>query len=204
MVRSVIPARPAQTAVAIHPPLAERWSPSRFSATEEPTRDEILALLEAARWAPSAGNEQPWRFLLIPRAHPRREAVEGALRRGNAYARRAFYLIVVIAKLTRERGGDANRWAEHDVGIATGFLLVQATVLGVAAHPMAGWEETSLRAALEIPAEFRPTAVIAVGVYDPELHDEGLEERETRPRTRRPLGEIAYYGTLGEEPIGGQ
>ncbi|HEX2094502.1 MAG TPA: nitroreductase family protein [Longimicrobiaceae bacterium] len=199
--RSGYPARPAETSVPIHPPIAARWSPSRFDERRDVSREELLALLEAARWAPSSGNEQPWRFLVVPRGHPRRAAVEAALRPGNAYARRAPVLLVSVAKLTREKKGDPNAWAEHDTGLATAMLLVQATVLGIATHPMGGWSAEVLREALEIPAEYRPLAVIAVGRHDPTLRDEALEEREDRPRKRRPLGETAFYGALGEEPV---
>lgn len=191
-------------APAVHPLLAARRSLSRFSEGREVPRGHLLALLEAARWAPSSGNEQPWRFLVVPRGHPRRAPVEEALRPGNTFAGRAPLLIVAAARLAREKGGgvDPNPWAEHDTGIATGFLLVQASALGLAAHPMGGWSAEALRAALEISPELRPTTVIAVGWHDPELRDERLEERESRPRARKPLGEIASFGAPGEEPVG--
>lgn len=195
------PARPAETSVPLHPPLAARWSPSRFDAEHEVEHGELLALLEAARWAPSSGNEQPARWLALPRGNPRRPGLEAALKPGNAWAKRAAVLLVSLAKTTREKGGEPNRWAEHDVGIATGFLLVQATALGLASHPMGGWDEEALRTALEVPAEYRPMAVVAVGRHDAALEDERLLEREARPRRRRPLGEVAFLGTFGEEPV---
>jgi nitroreductase len=185
----------------LHPLLAERRSLSRFDARHEVSREELLCLLEAARWAPSSGNEQPWRFLVIPRGHPRREAVEGALKPGNAWAKRAPLLVVSLAKLTRQKGGDPNPWAEHDTGIATAFLLVQAAALELATHPMGGWSAELLREALELPPEYRPLTVTAVGRHDPNLRDEKLEEREARPRVRRPLGETAFFGVLGEAPV---
>ena len=195
------PARPAETSVPLHPLLAGRWSPSRFDEQRPVPREALLALLEAARWAPSSGNEQPWCWGVVPRGHRRRGAVEEALKPGNAWARRAPLLLVSVAKLTRQKGGDPNPWAEHDTGIATGLLLVQATALGLAAHPMGGWSDEALREALEIPADHRPLAVIAVGWHDPALRDGRLEEREARPRARKPLGEIASMGALGEEPV---
>lgn len=196
------PARPADTSVPVHPAIAARWSPSRFDAEYEVPREQLLAILEAARWAPSSGNEQPWRFLVVPRGHPRRAGLEAALKPGNAWAKRASVLLVSLAKTTWTRNGEPNAWAEHDTGIATGLLLVQATVLGLATHPMGGWDADALRAALEVPAEFRPKAVIAVGRHDPALEDHMLVEREARPRTRRPLGETAFLGAFGEEPVG--
>jgi nitroreductase len=199
------PARPAETTVPVHPAVAARWSPSRFDAEYEVVREDLLAVLEAARWAPSAGNGQPWRFLVVPRGHPRRAGLEAALRPGNAWAKRASVLLVSLAKTTRESrdgGSEPNAWAEHDTGLATGLLLVQATALGLASHPMAGWDADALRAALEVPPDFRPMAVIALGRHDPALDDAGLLEREARPRTRRPLGETAFLGAFGEEPVG--
>lgn len=185
----------------LHPLIAGRWSPSRLHAEEEVTREELLSLLEAARWAPSSGNEQPWRFLVLPRGHPRRAGVEAALKPGNAWAKRAALLVVAAAKETRAKGGDPNPWAEHDTGIATGFLLLQAAALGVAAHPMGGWSAEAVREALALPPDHRPMTVIAVGRHDPELRDERLEEKEARPRVRRPLAETAFFGALGEEPV---
>ncbi|HEX2189002.1 MAG TPA: nitroreductase family protein [Longimicrobiaceae bacterium] len=196
------PARPAATAVPLHPPIAARWSPSRFDAERGVAREELLALLEAARWAPSSGNEQPWRFLVIPRGHPRRAGVEAALRPGNAWARRAAVLLVALAKRHRERGGDPNPWAEHDTGIATGLLMVQATALGLATQPMGGWDAEALRAALDVPDGYRPMTVVAVGHHDPALRDERLEEREARPRERRPLAETARLGGWDGAPVG--
>ena len=195
------PARPAEASVPLNPLIAGRWSPSRFDERRGVSRQELAALLEAARWAPSSGNEQPWRFLVLPRGHPRRSAAEDALKPGNAYAKRAPLLLVSLAKTTREKGGDPNPWAEHDTGIATGLLLVQATALGLISHPMGGWNPAALRAALQVPDEYRPLAVIAVGHHDPELRDERLEEREARPRRRRPLGETVFVGAFGEEPL---
>ncbi|MEW5931333.1 MAG: nitroreductase family protein [Gemmatimonadota bacterium] len=199
------PARPADPAVPVHPAIAARWSPSRFDADYEVAREDLLAVLEAARWAPSAGNGQPWRFLAVPRGHPRRPGLEAALRPGNAWAKRASVLLVSLAKTTREnRDGvsEPNAWAEHDTGLATGLLLLQATALGLASHPMAGWDAEALRAALEVPHDFRPMAVVALGRHDPALDDAGLLEREARPRTRRPLGETAFLGAFGEEAVG--
>jgi nitroreductase len=195
------PARPAETAVPVHPAIAARWSPSRFAANDEVGHDDLLALLEAARWAPSSGNEQPARWVAVPRAHPARAAVEEALKPGNAWAKRAALLLVSVAKTTRAKNGDRNAWAEHDVGIATGFLLVQATALGLATHPMGGWDPEALRTAVAAPDDHRPMAVIAVGHHDPALEDERLLEREARPRTRKPLGEVARFGTLDGEPV---
>ena len=175
-----------------------RWSPRRFDAAAELTNDELLPLLEAARWAPSSGNEQPWRFLVLTRHHSRRDLLEEALTPGNAWAKRASVLIATFAKQTRAKNDAPNRWAEHDTGIASAYLLAQAAAQGLAAHPMGGFDARAVQAGFGIPEEYTPMAVIAVGRYDPELRDSALEEREARPRTRRALEEIAFLGRWGE------
>lgn len=181
-------------------PFASRWSPRRFDAGAELSVGEIVPLLEAARWAPSSGNEQPWRFILVPRAHPRRASLEDALKPGNAWAKRASVLIATFAKQTRAKNDAPNRWAEHDTGAATAYLLAQATAEGLAAHAMGGFDAVAVREVFRVPEEYTPMAVIAVGRYDPDLRDPALEEREARPRTRKPLGEIAFLGKW-EEPV---
>lgn len=185
------------------PAVRDRWSPSRFDASREVAATELAALAEAARWAPSAGNEQPWRFVFVPRTHERRAAVEEALSGGNAWAKRAAVLVVGIARLTRAKGDERtpNLWAEHDTGIATGFLLLQTVAIGLVGHPMAGWSEPALRAALGIPEDHRPKTVIAIGHHDPALEDEALVEREARVRTRHPRGEVARLGAFDGEPL---
>lgn len=183
-------------------PLALRWSPRRFDVTAELSAEELLPVLEAARWAPSSGNEQPWRFLVLPRNHPRRGTLEAALTPGNAWAKRASVLVATFAKQTRAKNNAPNHWAEHDTGAATAYLLVQAVAQGLATHPMGGFDAEMIKREFGVPEDFRPMAVVAVGRYDPELRDPALEERESRPRVRMPLGEIAFQGEW-EEPFGG-
>lgn len=192
------PARPAETSVPIHEPLALRWSPRRLDASATVSPRELRALLEAARWAPSSGNEQPWRFLVIPRDHPLRGELQDTLTLGNAWATRASVLIATLAKQTRAKNNEPNRWAEHDTGIATACLIVQAASMGLVTHPMGGFDAGALARSFGVPDEYTPMAVIAVGRYDPALQDPKLEEREAKPRTRKPLSEIAFLGGFGE------
>ena len=195
---SQYPDRPAETSVPIHDLLAVRWSPRRIHEHEEVSPEQILTLLEAARWAPSSGNEQPWRFLVLSRKDPRREALESTLKPGNVWAKRAPVLIATFAKQTRAKRNEPNRWAEHDTGVASAFLIAQAVAMGLVAHPMGGFDADALARALDAPAEYTPMTVIAVGRYDAELRDRALEEREDRPRTRKALAEIAFGGAFGE------
>lgn len=192
------PVRPAETSVPIHESLALRWSPRRLDADATVSPGELRALLEAARWAPSSGNEQPWRFLVLPREHSMRAVLEDTLTPGNAWAKRASVLIATLAKQTRSKNQEPNRWAEHDTGIATACLIVQAAAMGLVAHPMGGFDAGALARSFGVPDEYTPMAVIAVGRYDFALQDAKLQEREAKPRTRKPLTEIAFGGSFGD------
>ncbi len=191
------PENPAETSVPLLEPIAARWSPLRFDERRRIGEEDLRALLEAARWAPSSWGEEPWRFLVARREDSHRPALEAALSQGNAYARRASALIVTLAKSTFTRNGKANRFAGHDTGVALAALLMEATHRGLITHPMGGFDGAALREAFGIPEDFEPMAVIAVGWHDPELQDEDLAKKEGRPRGRKPLSEIAFGPVFG-------
>jgi nitroreductase len=195
----VIAEKKAATAVGIHPLLAKRWSGRAFDAREV-THEEIHAMLEAARWAPSSANEQPWRFVVVRRNDPSRAAVVASLTGANPrWADTAPVLIVAAAAANRERDGKPNRYAWHDTGLATAQLEMQATFFDLATHSMAGFDAEQLRTAVGIPAGVDPVTVIAVGHRGPaETLPEDLRVRELLPRTRRPLDDIAFAGRFGE------
>lgn len=195
----MIAEKPAQTKVPIHPLLAERWSGRAFSARDV-SRDEVHMLLEAARWSPSSANEQPWRLVVVRREEPTHAAVVASLTGSNVHwAGRAPILLVMAASTTMEKSGKPNRYAWHDVGVATGMLVVQATALGLATHILAGWAPEALRAAVAIPAGFDPVTVIAIGHRaEADTLPEDLRVRELAPRTRRPLDEVAFSERFGE------
>lgn len=179
--------------------IAERWSPRAFS--ERPISPEHLAsLLEAARWAPSCFNEQPWRFVVAERtdgvAFERLASCLAATNR--VWAEKAPLLVLSIARTSFTRNDKPNRHAWHDVGLAVGNVLVQATALGLVAHQMAGFDPERARAELSIPAGFEPVAMIALGhPGDPTRLPDELRERELAPRTRKPLAELAFGGSFG-------
>jgi len=194
----VIADKPAETAVPIHPLLADRWSGRAFDSRDV-TRPELVALLEAARWAPSSANEQPWRFVVVRPGDASRDAVLAGMTGANPrWAGNAPVLLVTVARATMEKTGRPNRYAWHDVGLATAQLAAEATALGLATHIMAGWSAEALRAALAIPEGFDPVAVIAIGHHgDAALLPDDLRERELAPRTRRPLDTIAFRDRFG-------
>jgi len=195
----VIAEKPAQTKVPIHPLLAGRWSGRAFDARDV-SHDEMHALLEAARWAPSSANEQPWRLIVVRRAMSTHAAVIASLSGANPrWAALAPVIVVVAASTTMEKSGKPNRYAWHDAGLATAMLCVQAASFGLATHVLAGWNADALRAAVAIPVGFDPVNVIVVGhPGDADSLPEDLRVRELTPRTRRPLDEIAFAEKFGE------
>jgi len=195
----------AQVAFPVHELIAERWSPRAFS---ERTLDPqtIGSLLEAARWAPSCFNEQPWRFLVASKDDSAGFArMAAALMDGNAWAKAAPLLILSVARTNFERNDVPNKHAWHDVGLAVENLVLQAQALGLATHQMAGFDATSARDALRIPDGYEPVAMIAVGYPgDANALPAPLAEREGAARQRRPLETIAFgAGWQDELALGG-
>lgn len=195
-----LPPRPAVTAAAIDPTLARRWSPRAMDPDRTVARADLLALLEAARWAPSSGNGQPWRFVFWDRARDAAgwQRALDALEPGNReWALRAPLLVSVWADRL-DRRDRPNRFAGHDAGLATANLLLQAAALGLAAHPMAGYDADALRAAAAAPERFESFAVVAVAhPGDPELLAERHRAKESGPRERRALDQSAFEGGWG-------
>ncbi|MFO0705810.1 MAG: nitroreductase family protein [Nitrospira sp.] len=194
--------KPAQTEVPIHELLARRWSPRAFD--ERPVEPaKIASLFEAARWAPSSSNEQPWRFVIATKKNPAAyDRLLACVLEGNRkWAFRAPVLILSVARLNFEGEDKPNRHALHDTGLALENLLLQATALGLVAHPMAGFDLDKARADLHIPPEFEPMAMVAVGYPgDLTLLPEYLQQRELKPRERTPVTEFVY-ADLWDTPL---
>ncbi len=188
----------APTQYPIHELLSLRWSPRAFD--ERPVeRQKLASLFEAARWAPSSNNGQPWRFLVgVKGDSPLYEELFACLRPSNQrWAFRAPVLILSVAKLTFD-DGSPNRHAYHDVGLAAENLVLEATAQGLASHQMAGYDVEQARARLGIPNGYDPVAMIAVGYPgDPALLEERQRARESQPRVRRPISDFVYVETWG-------
>jgi len=186
----------AQTRQPVHELIGSRWSPRAFS-DREVSPEHLIALLEAARWAASCYNEQPWRFIVAQKSHPETyDKLLGSLVEFNQmWARSAPVLMLTIAKKTFTHNGTPNQYALHDAGMALGNLAVQATALGLSAHFMAGFNHSVARTAFQIPDDFELGAVAAIGYAgDPESLPENLRPGELAPRTRKPLSELVYTG----------
>jgi nitroreductase len=188
--------RSADTSVPIHPHLAARWSPRVFDPDAVVTGAQVMALLEAARWAATWGNRQPVRFVVGFRGDDTFTALAETLKRGNAYAYAAGALILVCA----DEGPDEKTalYSAVDAGAAIAQLTVEAVSRGLAVHPMAGFHPDATREAFDIPEGVRPLAVVAVGsLGDYASAEPKLVERDATPRERLPLKDVAYMGRWG-------
>ncbi len=176
--------------------IEKRKSPRAFQ-DKAVTEEQLESLFEAARWAPSSMNEQPWRFIYATKeAKEDFDRLFSCLMEGNSWASEASALFITVAKTTLDRNGKPNKYAWHDVGLATGNLLMQATHMGLYAHLMGGFLADKAQEVLGIPDGYEPVAMGAIGyIGDPETLPEQLKERELAPRARHPLNELAFKGT---------
>jgi len=193
--------KPADTQHPIHDLLRRRWSPRAFA--DRPVEEhKIYSILEAARWAPSAYNEQPWHFI-VGTAGDREtytRLCECLVEANRAWASQAPLLLMTVASLTDE-DGDRNRSARHDVGLAVASLTFQAMSLGLFVHQMSGFSRRSARRAFGMPEGYEPVTAIAVGYPgEPDTLEGDLRERETARRERKPLEAFVFGSAWGDSP----
>ncbi|TKB65050.1 MAG: nitroreductase [Nitrospira sp.] len=191
--------KPADSQYQIHDLLRRRWSPRAFD--DRPIEPEKLrSLFEAARWAPSSNNGQPWGFLVAVKENKSEyDRLLNCLVEGNQqWASRAPVLLLSVAMLQFE-DGSVNRHALHDTGMATENLVIQATALGLVAHLMAGFRIDQARADCQIPEGYEPVAMIAIGYPgDPAQLSDRLRAREVQPRVRKSVTEFVYSARWGQ------
>jgi nitroreductase len=182
----------------IHALIADRWSPYAFDRREV-ERDKLLSCLEAARWAASSYNEQPWSLIIATRDNPPAFAtmLECLLEANQAWAAHAGVLMLTVTARSFTRNAKPNRMAEHDVGLAVGNLTVQATSLGLHVHQMAGINPSRARQTYVIPESHDPLTAVAIGYAADSQTEDALAERDRAPRTRKPLGEFVFSGVWG-------
>ncbi len=182
--------------------LRERRSPSVFDPAHELSVDQVTVLFEAARWAPSYGNGQPWAYVVGRRGDATHQRIVQTLSRGNAGwvpAASAVALTVV-----QNRPHDADKFAPYarfDVGQSVAHLCVQAGSMGLAVHQFAGFDHAALAALFEVPEEWSVLSAIAIGrawpVDERRDVDPGAASREERERTRKPLREFLFGNGFG-------
>lgn len=178
----------ADTSAALHPLLAERWSPRGFDPSHSLDDEQLTVLLEAARWAPSANNSQPWRFLAGRRGDEEFDRLVELLLPGNhSWAPVASALILVMARTVNDTGR-VLPWAMYDTGQAIAALTVQASAEGLFVHQMGGFDADAARLRFDLGDTLTPVVMVAVGQYDPQAPlVEPLATRERAPRSREAL-----------------
>lgn len=184
----------------VHEAVRARWSPYAF-ADRDVAREDLASLFEAARWAPSSYNEQPWGYLLATRGEPEAFArlLSCLVEANQAWARYAPVLALGVATLRFRRNGKPNAAAIHDLGLAAGNLLFEATTRGLFVHQMIGILPDRARELYAIPDEAEAVTGLAIGYPgDPERLPEALRQRDLTPRTRRPLAESVFGERWGE------
>lgn len=190
----------ANTQHPIHDLLKQRWSPLAFSERlVEP--EKLRSVLEAARWAASSYNEQPWSFIVATKDNQAEfERLLSCLAQGNQeWANNAPVLMISVAKLHFERNGVENRHAFHDVGAAAAELAIQAMALELFIHQMAGFDVPKTREVYSIPEGYEPVAAIALGYLgDPQTLPEKLLQRVLAPRSRKPLEQFVFTGSWNQ------
>lgn len=181
--------------------IAERFSPYAYDPRPV-EREKLLTCLEAARWAPSSYNEQPWTFILAERSNAAEfeQALDCLVEGNRPWAKNAGVLLLTIVNRLFSKNGKPNRAAEHDIGLAAGNLVLQATALGLAGHQMIGIEPAKIRAIYKIPDGHEPLTAIALGYaanVSPGTADP-LAQRDLAPRSRKPLSDIVIRGGWGQ------
>ncbi len=175
---------------SIHPQFVNRWSPRSFLEKEVP-EELIYSTLEAARWAPSSRNSQPWRFILARNDADRAKFHSFIMDANRTWCEQAPALILLLS----EQIGGAHTF---DAGTAWGYLALQAAENGLCTHAMGGFDKEKAREVLDIPVNYDLHAVIALGYRGEKTSlSAALQEGET-PSPRRPLSESIYEGTFKE------
>jgi nitroreductase len=194
--------KPAEAQYPIHELMAKRWSPRSFLDRNVEV-GKLRSCLEAARWAASCFNAQPWTYIVAHREDSENfERLADCLMPGNAWAKSAGVLVLAVASTTFAHNAQPNGMAVHDVGLANAQLVLQATAEGLSVHQMAGFDREKAREACSIPADHNPVAFLAVGYGgEPDQLSDELKERELVPRTRRPQTEFVFNGTWGESDL---
>jgi nitroreductase len=195
---------PNETKVAatdhpIHELIVERWSPYAFSDRGVSDSD-LRSLFEAARWAPSSYNEQPWRYIVATKEDPAEfERLLSCLVEGNqAWAKAAPVLALGCTNLHFALNNQPNAAAVHDLGLASAMLTIEATSRGLFVHQMIGILPDKAREVYEIPDSIQPLTGLAIGyAADPATAPEKFGKRDLTPRKRKPLSEIVYGGLWG-------
>jgi nitroreductase len=188
--------KPADTDYPVHELVQKRWSPRAFSGQDVP-KEILQSLFEAARWAPSSNNEQPWAFLVATKddSETFAKALSTLVEFNQAWAKHAPVLVIAVSEMAFAKNGTPNRNAFYDTGAAVAHLTAEATSRGLFVHQMAGFDPKKAKELFEIPEGWEPIAAFTIGYAgDPHSLSDVLRERELAPRTRKPISDFVMTG----------
>lgn len=191
----------AITRVQLHDLIQSRWSPRAFDADKPVGREDLLALVEAAHWAPSCFNDQPWRFVVCDKNSDEagwQRAFSILAEKNGRWAKNAPVLVLAVAMDNFNHNGQPNRWAMYDTGAASMNMVLQATALGLVVHQMGGFDAEKAREVFNLPGDCRPMAMMAVGYQaEADVLDEDFKAAELGPRSRGALEDRFFAGQWG-------
>lgn len=184
------------TGLPIHPLLAERHSPRAFDprAIEG---EKLAVMFEAARWAPSCYNDQPWYFIVAQRnqGDAWQRALDCLVPFNQTWAATAPVLLICVTRLNFSHNGNANRHSVYDLGLAMGCLLIEGMHQGIFVHQMAGFDVARTRSEFAVPEGFDVVAMAALGYRgDSSVLPQGVEEKDPKLRERKPNAEFVFDG----------
>ena len=193
-----IVANMAKTDHPISEIIAKRWSARAFS-TRPVEFSKLLSILEAARWAPSSRNEQPWRYIVFTNANPEMlKKAQSVLKKRKNYAKRAPILICAITKKIYSDNASPNRLHFHDLGGANVNMFLEAFNQGLIMHEMGGFDVQRAKEIFDVPNDYEIGIMIAIGYQDAyHVLPERLRHKSFTPRERKPLSEIVFIEKIG-------
>lgn len=197
--------KPAKTSVKLHDLIQTRWSPRAFNPGKDISQEDLTALLEAARWAPSCFNDQPWRYVVCVKSRDEsgwQNAFHCLAEKNQLWAKNAPVLILSVAMANFNHNGKPNRWSMYDTGAASVSLCFQANALGLVVHQMGGFDAEKARELFKLPLDCTPMSMMAVGYQaEADVLDEDLKAAELAERTRASLEQKFYFGEWGKTAI---
>jgi len=195
---------PAVTQAPINETIANRWSGRAFDATKAVSKEQILSLCEAARWAPSCFGDQPWRFMVWDKnsnVDAWQKAFDCLVPGNQEWVKHAPVLLLVCADTLFGHNQKPNRWAQYDTGAAAENLCLQAADLGLMTHQMGGFNLDATREAFAIPEQFTLMAMVAIGYSgDANQLSDDLKARELAERKRKQLADL-FFDSAWSKPI---
>jgi len=197
--------KPAITQVSINETIANRWSGRAYDASKQVSHEQIIALLEAARWAPSCFGDEPWRFIVWDKNTDKnawQQAFECLVPGNQGWVKDSPVLMLVCADSLFNHNQTPNRWGQYDTGAAAENLCLQASHMGLMAHQMGGFNADKAREQFAIPAQYTPMAMLCVG-YAADIATVTGEALtgEMAERKRKPLGELFFADSWGKSIV---